>query len=400
MHLFWPKLEDWQQAIHDVQMKAPLSPFHSNSLQFIQALSKQLVKMRRYPELVALGFWFRKARIHDMQVAWERKTKESLVKPRGNVFHVAPSNVDTIFVYSWMLSLLAGNRNIIRVSSKEQTQTSELLSVVIQVLAQPEHRAIAERTVIMTYAHDDQITAFLSQQCHTRVIWGGDTTVQAVRKIPLAPVANELVFPDRFSLAVFQANSVLEASKEEKQQLWEDFFNDAFWFDQMACSSPRLVLWTGENRVVKLAQKVFWDGFEQLLKSKNGELMAATQVQKLTTSLWLAAEQFTSAINWNTNYTRLSFHEFPKEVRERHCGAGLFYEYSVPTLADICPLLVDKDQTLVYFGYSKNELYTFVEELSTRGIDRIVPVGQALNFDEIWDGQNFLTSFTREVVII
>jgi hypothetical protein len=43
---------------------------------------------------------------------------------------------------------------------------------------------------------------------------------------------------------------------------------------------------------------------------------------------------------------------------------------------------------MCYFGLSKDEL----DELATlsfgRGIDRIVPIGAALNFDYIWDGYN------------
>ncbi|MFC6804089.1 acyl-CoA reductase [Deinococcus caeni] len=42
--------------------------------------------------------------------------------PRGLVFHVPPANVDTIFIYSWLMSVLAGNRNVIRLSSREPTR--------------------------------------------------------------------------------------------------------------------------------------------------------------------------------------------------------------------------------------------------------------------------------------
>ncbi|MBH9788303.1 acyl-CoA reductase, partial [Clostridioides difficile] len=60
----------------------------------------------------------------------------------------------------------------------------------------------------------------------------------------------------------------------------------------------------------------------------------------------------------------------------------------------------DKDQTIAYFGFKREELENLVEAISTRGIDRIVPIGKALDFNGVWDGQSFLTSFTREVVII
>jgi len=355
--------------------------------------------MRHYPELVALGYWLRKAHIHEMQKLWLEQTKGHFVRARGTVFHVAPSNVDTIFVYSWILSLLSGNRNMIRLSSKEQPQTNELLSVMLDVLNEPGYRIVAERTVIMTYGHDDQVTAFISGQCHTRVVWGGDETVKAIRKIPLAPMANELVFPDRFSLAVLSAEAIVNTNEKEMEDLLLQFYNDSFWFDQMACSSPRLIVWTGTDAVIETAQKKFWISFEQVVHEKEYELMAATQVQKFATGLWLATESETVQVDRGTAYSRILFDHIPVEARERHCGGGFFFECTASDLYEVASMIVDKDQTLAYFGYPKQELLEFAAHISTRGIDRIVPVGQALDFDGVWDGQSFLRSFTREVVI-
>ena len=47
-----------------------------------------------------------------------RRRADALRFPRGLVFHVPPANVDTIFVYSWALSALAGNSNVVRISSR------------------------------------------------------------------------------------------------------------------------------------------------------------------------------------------------------------------------------------------------------------------------------------------
>lgn len=400
MRLFWPEAQDLRQVVGTLEKKELMTPFHPDVLLFVQDLTKRLVKLRNFPELVALGYWLRKAHIYEMQESWSDQTKGKFVRARGTVFHLAPSNVDTIFVYSWMLSLLAGNRNIIRISSKEQPQTNELMAIMLDILKKPEHTAVAERTILLTYGHEDQWTAFLSMHCHTRVIWGGDATVNAIRQIQLAPMANELVFPDRFSLAVLNAEAVIGIKEEERAQLLQQFYNDSFWFDQMACSSPRLIVWTGTDETIKSAQQVFWEMFEEIIREKEYELMAATQVQKFATGLWLAAEQESKSVKLGTLYSRISFDRVPVEARERHCGGGLFYECMAEHLYEVSSMIIDKDQTLAYFGYKKEELMEFAAHISTRGIDRIVPVGQALNFDGVWDGQSFLLSFTREVVIV
>lgn len=399
MRLFWPKEGSFDEGLSSLQKQTPLYPFQVTVLEFVQALSKRLVRVKGVPEIVALGYWLRKAHIHEMHESWIIETVGKVIRPRGTIFHIAPSNVDTIFVYSWMLSLLAGNRNVIRISSKE-TELNELLHIIVGILEQVQFQEIANRTIICTYGYEEKATELLSAVCHTRVIWGGDDTVSKIRQIPLAPMANELAFPDRFSQAVVHASIFNKLNDVERKQLLEQFYNDVFWFDQMACSSPRLVTWVGEEKVVSNAQQLFWQSFEQVIQSKQYELLAATQVLKLTTSLWMATEQDVQEVKSTPYFSRIAFNDLYSKVRERHCGGGLFFERTVSNLIVASEAIIDKDQTLTYFGFTRDEIITFVDSISTRGIDRIVPIGQALNFDSTWDGQNFLKSFTREVVII
>lgn len=390
MKLFWPKVGEFEQVLQAVQAQKTNAPFSEEVLTFTQSLSKRLLKLRHLPEVVALGYWLRKANIKSMQQLFEAENSGKIVRARGLVFHIAPSNVDTIFVYSWMLSLLAGNKNVIRISSK--AEVNELLQVVLEEIAQCE--AIAKTTIICTYSHEEQVTALLSKACHTRVIWGGDETIQAIRQIPLAPLANELAFADRFSLAVLSSERVQMLDEAALDKLLEQFYNDVFWFDQMACSSPRLVVWQGQS------VPEFWTKFEQKVQQKQYELMAATQVLKYTTSLQLAASEYVQAVEPATYFLRVQLQDVPIGVREQHCGGGLFYEYEVESLSDVARIVSDKDQTLAYYGFDRNELVELVASIQTRGLDRIVPIGQALDFNGVWDGQSFLTSFTREVVMI
>ncbi|MDF2835091.1 MAG: acyl-CoA reductase, partial [Paenibacillus sp.] len=373
-------------------------PFADEALLFVQALSQRFVKMRQHPEIVALGFWMRKAHIMELRSEWEKETTNRVFRARGTVFHLAPSNVDTIFVYSWILSLLAGNRNVIRISSKEQM--NGLLAGMLEELSEPQFQSIAERTIILTYAHDEATTARLSKLCHTRVVWGGDATVNRIRQIALAPIANELVFPDRFSMSMIRAEAVRALREDELRQLAEQFYNDSFWFDQMACSSPRLILWTGASEAMAESQNAFWAMVERVIEAKQYALAPAARVQKLATGLWMAAEEETAQVEDRQTVSRVRLKRMMAEFRERHCGGGFFYELALDDAEDVAEVVVDKDQTLSYFGYSREELLEIVDQLPTRGIDRIVPIGQALAFQTIWDGQSFLRSFTREIVII
>lgn len=389
MKLFWPVQQDFKRALNELTLQPVNTPFSEDIYAFTQALSKRFLKLRHLPEVVALGYWLRNANVKKMQEQFMKQNVETIVKARGTVFHIAPSNVDTIFVYSWILSLMAGNRNILRISSK--AEVNEMMQIILDELEN--HDRIAKQTIICTYEHTENATADISARCHTRVIWGGDQTIQAVRHVPLSPLANELTFADRFSLAILDAKRIEKLQDEELDKLLEQFYNDSFWFNQLACSSPRLIVWIGEKT------ERFWQAFEKKIKQKNYELLAATQVIKYTTALQLATENYVETVAVKPYFTRITMEDVPANARELHCGSGLFYEYELQNLIDVAQIILDKDQTLVYYGFTINQLQELARAVESRGIDRIVPIGQALDFDEVWDGQNFLTSFTRKISI-
>jgi len=92
--------------------------------------------------------------------------------------------------------------------------------------------------------------------------------------------------------------------------------------------------------------------------------------------------------------------ENPADIRrELHCGGGLFFEMRLNKLDDLARLVAPKDQTVTVFGFEREELSAFVSKHRPVGINRFVPVGQAMEFSPIWDGYDLLREFCREVDI-
>ena len=56
-------------------------------------------------------------------------------------------------------------------------------------------------------------------------------------------------------------------------------------------------------------------------------------------------------------------------------------------------------QTLTYFGLDKSFLREFVIKNNLKGIDRIVPIGQALDISFFWDGYDLNKILTRMIDI-
>jgi hypothetical protein len=58
-------------------------------------------------------------------------------------------------------------------------------------------------------------------------------------------------------------------------------------------------------------------------------------------------------------------------------------------------MVTSKYQTLTYFGIPKQELERFVTSNRLPGIDRIVPVGEAMDIGSTWDGFDLIRTLSR-----
>ena len=382
-------------------------PFDSRAVEFVKRFSQKLLTaagIRQHPELAALGHWFRGANLHQLAQKYPNDTGDALVLGRGLAFHVAPSNVDSVFMYSWLLSLLAGNVNVVRVSQKASAAQTFLITVLAQTLSEEVGAPIRGRIVLLTYPHDDAITGVLSEACQVRIVWGGDVTVRALRAVPLRPTATEICFPDRFSACAIEAEALLALDEPALALLASRFYNDAFWFAQQACSSPRLVAWVGSPERIDAARARFWLALEDELVRRppeNSEAMSMTRVTATFEYACAALARPDGAVGLTSGQPlRLSLERPLNEaVKALHCGNGVFLELRMPELLELADHLSDKEQTLAVHGFSRAQLKGLVRALPARAVDRITPIGEALSFAPVWDGQDLISVFSRKLLL-
>jgi hypothetical protein len=387
---------------HARDFDTPFEPFGPALVELCQQFSTALFQAadaRRFPELQALAFWTRKAELTRLVEEFRRMEDPRIVLgPRGLVFHVPPANVDTIFVYSWFISALAGNRNIVRVSPRR----SEIVEIICRVLRESLERAappVRSSAIVIQYGHEREITAAISAASDVRVIWGGDETVRTIRCVPLPPHAKELTFPDRYSLAALRARAFLDLAADSRADLAKRFFNDTFWFDQMACSSPRLVVWCGPADECAAAGHEFASLVEQQIADKGYAVEIGARLNKFTFACRAIVDGgVTSLKSYGSELTLLQLEKLAGLKRE-HCGAGLLFHFYTLDLESLAPFIERRDQTLTHFGFSAAELRRFACLLNGRGLDRMVPMGQALTFNRFWDGYDLLREMLRSVYI-
>jgi hypothetical protein len=95
------------------------------------------------------------------------------------------------------------------------------------------------------------------------------------------------------------------------------------------------------------------------------------------------------------NINRVQINSLPKSILELKGKYGYFYEYSTCDLGVIETLMDTKIQTFTYFGVEKYKLFDIVYNARNIGIDRIVPIGSALEMGIIWDGYDMIYSLTK-----
>ncbi len=374
----------------------PLVPFSEEACGFAAALSAALMgnaEARNYPDVMSFAFWCRKANLLDRRNKWEARGERRL--GRGLVFHIAPSNVPINFAFSFLFSLLAGNANLVRIPSRDFPQVALVCRGINKVLE--EYPAIRERTAMVRYAADNAVTERLSRTADARVIWGGDATVAAIRGCAVKPRCIDLVFADRYSFCVLDGASVEAAEEGKLKKLAEAFYNDTYLMDQNACSSPQIIFWRNASEAAK---ERFWQAVFAYAKPKYG-LQAASCVDKYTKLCRDAADlpQLARGSRIENLAYRAELKALPGDITGLRGTCGYFYEYNLKDYRELLPVLTEKFQTATYFGIDPEELRDFVLREQVRGIDRIVPVGKALDIDAVWDGYDVIGMLSRIVEV-
>lgn len=369
-----------------------LKPFDERVVDFLGDVSKILMSnplSKKYSDVVTFAFWIRKGSVLKLKERFSEKNTEVYRLGRGVTFHIAPSNVPVNFAYSLVSGLLTGNINIVRVPGKDFEQVSIITEAINQVLT--ERSELKGYIYLVKYERDKDVNDLLSSLADTRIIWGGDETIASLRLSPLQPRSTEITFADRFSLSVIDSDQYLKIENKESVAL--DFYNDTYFSDQNACTSPRIVIWTGSEKVK--AKDLFWKNLHELVKRKYA-FQDIQSVNKLT-SVYKVFAAFKGAriVRCEDNLiTRVLLDSIPEGLMDYRENSGFFFEYDCDNIMDIRSLCDDKRcQTIGLLGDS-NILGPLLRS-GIKGVDRVVPMGHTMEFDLIWDGYDLYSSLTR-----
>ena len=380
------------EIVENMQNVRRLRPFDCDVISFLNDLSSELRKNRGYPDVATFGFWCRKAALLQEKEKYDDLSERF---GKGIVFHSTPSNVPVNFAFSFAAGLLAGNANIVRLPGKPFEQAG-IISDAISRLLGHNHKNMAPYIAFVKFPPMKEISDAFSALCNVRVIWGGDMTVDELRQSKIPARTTEITFADRHSIAVIDADAYL--AEERKDAVIQNFYNDTYYSDQNACTSPRIIFWKGDKTAEAKAD--FWKRVHGLVIEKYS-LAPVQSVGKLNAMYSVASQKKVKLENSQDMFiTRLAVNEIQKDLMDYKYNSGFYFEKDIDSLDDIVNVCDIRCQTVTYFGVKEEEFRQFLEESRPIGIDRIVPMGKSMDFALIWDGYDLIRQMSRKVTII
>lgn len=392
----------------------PLAAFDPLVMEFLGELSELFMKdpaYRQYPDIYALGFWLRPAHLKQLRVRQEENREDcrsgreeqkcgrgEVKRGRGLVLHIAPSNMPTMFAYSWITALLAGCSSIVRLSEKESGISDTILQGISRLLDQPAYEKLRQRNAFVRFPRDHEALEQISEKVSARMIWGGDRTVEKICAVPKPEDAVDIGFPDKYSIALLDADQVAKMSEDDLRLQANLFCRDTYGADQNACSSPRSVFWLGErSREVKTAKTRWWDAvYEESRRYEMAPWMMTEKYRILCRTYAQVKDLGQVKRRTNRVYVVPCGDASGWEGRSLPEGKlGIFYEFDLTRTEDLMPLLSEKIQTAVCIGTDPKKLYEQARQAECPGLDRAVCAGEALEFDTIWDRKDLIELLTE-----
>jgi hypothetical protein len=375
--------------------KLSLEPFDPLVCNFFDDLSQSLIKSRnikKYSDVMTFAFYIRlKNLIRIKNLLHDNFIRKGI----GTVFHITPSNVPINFAYSFLFALISGNSNIVRVPTRDFFQVKIICKHLNKIFKKKKYEILKKSNLFIRYKKDIEINKNLSLLSDGRMIWGGDKTVEEFKNYNTKIKSSDIFFNDKYSISLINSDELLKIKNPLYiNRLIENFYNDTLLIDQNACSSPHLILWKGKNSL--RAQDLFWKNLLKFSKKKYKleDIAISDKFTQYSFDLMLN-KNIDRIVNYNCYLFRAKLKKLPTNVSDLRGKWGYFYEATFDKYSDLIKIFNNKFQTVSYYGFKKDELRNFIRENNIDGVDRIVPIGRALDIGMIWDGYNIKNNLTR-----
>jgi hypothetical protein len=309
--------------------------------------------------------------------------------PRGVVCHWIAGNVPLLGMFSWALSMLLGNVNVVRVSSRQDDLFTPLLGLL--AATSPEGARLAAETLVLSFDRDDiDAHQAMSEVADVRVAWGGREAVDSIRSLPCDWECDTLVLGPRVSMAVVDP-AVLTP------QILTRLATDIAYFDQQACSSPQRIYVKGhagapafEQAVTDLSKALA----EQSRKFPRHQLDFGETYRIVLDRTRIALSGGRLRLDEGTQWTVAVVDRPLDDVR---CANRFVQVVPFADPHEILPAIPRNVQSAI-LALGDDDATAFTEAAAHAGVCRFPRPGQGNFFETPWDGIAVASRLVRWVV--
>lgn len=362
-------------------------------MNLVATVSTKILKdpaSRSSPGVTHFAYWTRRSALKAMAAdAAARRPPRCLARPRGLIFHLPPQNVETVFLYSWMIAYLAGNANVTRLPTTLGADMQRLLG-----LFQAELAVAGDASQwFVRYPVSQEINRAVSAVCDGRLVWGGDAKVAAFSSLPLRHGGKSIWFGDRRSMAIVSGEALAGLDEAGLGDLAGRLHNDIFVFDQMACASPQRLFVVVPGAAHRAAVAALMTRLSEEAIARGTGPATGHVIHKMVSSMAEAAEGRATAVSRHSNALTTVIADGGYDGPQ--VGGGYLQVAYVDDLSDVTRYVMENTQTAVHFGFDPDQIAAFASALPPFGLSRLAPIGQALDFDAIWDGYDLVSELSQ-----
>ena len=360
------------------QVQSPVPVFEHSRVDFLKRLSIKIYQRFTDIDSKSLSFFIKQS----LRV----RSKESdlyTFSGLGLVFHLGPGNVPLNAIYSWFCGFLAGNQNIVRISSRATNNEIELVKFISNEI--DKH---GFQDYFLIGFDPNQFIEISETLADARILWGSNQTIDRIDN-SRRNSCKDIKFGTKISCSILDLDKIKLYSDRQKLIIKNFLITDMFTKNSQPCTSPSTIF------LISKSEK-WYDIFSSILPYEDDP--------KLSIAEWdinLSAEQINRIQDLTFNYEPNSIihnkqiHSFfvktnkmiPSELNLRIFGICL-----CKSLEEVSNKIITNIQTITYGGISTNKILA-ESSLVDKSL-RIVPIGQAHMFDTIWDGVDLLRSLS------
>ncbi|HVH47778.1 MAG TPA: acyl-CoA reductase [Labilithrix sp.] len=324
--------------------------------------------------------------------------------PRGIVAQWIAGNIPTLAVFSFVLSALVKNVNLVRVPKESLAVVRRMLAAFEETsITDASGQALSGRDILEGASffyfpgEDRSLHAALSLRADARVVWGGQETLATVLALPRHEHCEDIVFGPKFSLGLIDTGGRerVVGQSDEGLAIARSLVRDVLLFDQAACSSPHILYVEGTLEDARAFGRALAGELAKQTKRNPKRGIAegtAAAILRLRTDYGLAEDRDVFASS-AVDYTVLVDADGP--VLSEGVQSRTLFVRAVPSLRDVVPVVTPQVQTIGLLVDDAGLAADLAERLAQRGVSRLVRFGLMNVYDQPWDGLFACDRFVR-----